>query len=412
MENSALRYKIYRVLLESDLTSKQREVVLEGWFDNLKDWLGAAKDTGKTDVGKIFADNKYNRRVKTVANNITKEIEGLKAVAKDAGVPEEVALELLNSILKGAGADPAKIETAADSPSTSGGEGSTGGSGGSSGGGGVTTVTADTLTSNPAAAAALSAAVSGRSAADAAAAAEQKKTNPKDMVKDWISGIAKGSGVDEAKTKKIVKALLDGEHIKIDLSSLAESLRRIKKVLAERKSFVTRRDPILERWQKLAGLSQLNEGPATDDIVDGLKSKKIKNDDDLRSAIKGYKGDDLKDLESNKDQVVGAVRGNPAFPGFDKKLEDMLQDLKKSDSKKAEDTPAAAPEGSSSGGEPAGGGSESGGAAAEDDSKEYENVFKDVRAKITDENIKDDEIKKVIKFIDLKDAKDAPVSIA
>ena len=109
MNDSALRYRLYQVLIETDLTQSQRDHLMEGWVDNLKAFAGAIKDTANVDVGKIFADAKFKRRVKVAGDNITKELQGLKDVAKTANVPEEVVMGMLNSILKGSGITPKDI---------------------------------------------------------------------------------------------------------------------------------------------------------------------------------------------------------------------------------------------------------------------------------------------------------------
>jgi len=381
MENSALRYKIYRVLLESDLTNEQREVVLEGWFDNLKSWLGAAKDTAGTDVKKIFSNNKLNRRVKYAADNITKEIEDLKSIAKDAGVTEEAALEMLNAILKGAGADPGKIEKAAESPGTSSGGESSGSSGGTK------TVDSATAAENPGVIARLLAAMSGKKGEEVASDVEEKKISAKNVLGNYVSLLSKTSGVDEAKTKKILRALMDGGHIEI--GGLPEGFKNRGKNLVLGNTIS--RDPILERWQSLAGL--VKESKATD-IFKAIKDDKITDADTLENVL----ADKLPHPEN-----FGVEKGGEALPdnikekiraAFKKKYPDEKADGK------SEDKPAEASREAGAGG-----------FDVEAAKKEFPSAFKEVRSKLDEKEVSDEEILKVMKTIDIKDSEGAEVSI-
>lgn len=268
MENSALRYKIYRVLLESDLTNEQREIVLEGWFDNLKSWLGAAKDTGQTDVGKIFANNKFNRRVKYAAENITKEIEDLKSIAKDAGVAEEATLELLNSILTGAGAEPAKIEKAAESPSTGG----TGSSETASPKPGSPITASDSSISTIVRAAA---AASGKDPEKVVAQAEEKKVDAPKASKALAKAISQQTKTNPEVAEKVINWLIKNNHL------LAEGGRRISEtaiLTAAKKSRMITESISVEKWCKIAGLI-------------------FEADDKKKEAAKKQFGDFLDDLQ-------------------------------------------------------------------------------------------------------------------
>lgn len=381
MENSVLRYKIYQALLESDLSDKQREVILETWFDNLKSWLGAVKDTGATDVGKIFANNKFNRRVKVSADNITKEIQDLKSIAKDAGVSEDAALELLNSILNGAGAEPAKIEKAAKSPGTL--------SGGESSGSSAGTRTVDTATAaeDPGVFSRLLAAMTGKKGDEVAADTEEKKVNAKTLMNNYVSLLSKTSGVDEAKTKKILKALMDGGHIEI--GGLPEGFRNRGKNLVL--GNVMSRDPVLERWQSLAGL--VKESKATD-IFKAIKDDKITDADTLENVL----ADKLPHPEN-----FGVEKGGEALPDNIKEKIRAAFKKKHPDEKadgKSEDKPAEASKEAAAGG-----------FDVEEAKKEFPNAFKGVRSKLDEKEVSDEEILKVMKTIDIKDSEGAEVSI-
>lgn len=283
MENSALRYKIYRVLLESDLTSEQREVILEGWFDNLKSWLGAVKDTGATDVGKIFKNAKYQRRVKVAADNISKEVDGLKAIAKDAGVSEEVAFELLNSILSGVGAEPSKIEKAAESPSVSGGSVSTSSAaqGGVKSGETVTTSNPNAVTTLVRAAAA----ATNQNPDKVVAQAEEKKINVPKATEVLAKAISSVSKVDAGKVSKILGFLIKNNHM------VAEG-RRVMSVDIKKAVFELAKrhndNLILERWNSISGIKQVLKEEADE-------GKKKKFEDVLDDVRKAFKPEELSD---------------------------------------------------------------------------------------------------------------------
>jgi hypothetical protein len=270
MENSALRYKIYQTLLEANLSDAQREVILEGWFDNLKSWLGAVKDTGATDIGKIFANNKFNRRVKVAADNITKEIQDLKSIAKDAGVSPEVALELLNSILTGAGAEPAKIEKAAESPSTGGSGSASAETAAPKSGSPITAGDSSVSTIVKAAAAA-----SGQDPEKVAAQAQEKKIDSPKASKALAKAISQQTKTNPEVAEKVINWLIKNNHL------LAEGGRRISETViltAAKKSRTITESISVEKWGKIAGL-----------IVEA--------DDKKKEAAKKQFGDFLDDLQ-------------------------------------------------------------------------------------------------------------------
>lgn len=266
MKSSNLRYKIYQALLESDLAPDQREALLEGWFDNLKDWLGAVKDTAKTDVSKIFSNNKYSRRVKTAADNITKELEGLKAIAKDAGVPEEVALELLNSILSSSGAEPEKISKAAETPSAAGGTGAS-----------ASPKPGSPIAANDSSVAAIvraAAAASGQDPEKVAAQAQEKKIDSPKASKALAKAISQQTKTNPEVAEKVINWLIKNNHL------LAEGGRSISETViftAVKKSRIITESISVEKWGKIAGLL-------------------VEADDKKKEAAKKQFGDFLDDL--------------------------------------------------------------------------------------------------------------------
>lgn len=403
MNEASLRYTAYKSLLEGRITQDQYDFITEAGVmsmlgSGVKNLFGALKK-GASTVKDTYNQDQFQDVKDAAEVAIKKLVKQLRTVgAKLEKSDEDVAgaiAAVLSGALQEAGIDP-KALLAVDKAipgMTAAGEGES--SGTSSGG---TVVTTDTITSNPSVAAALSAAATGGSAADAAAEAEKSKKNARDLVKDWVDGIVQGTGVEEKKTKKIVNTLLDAGRIKIDLSSLKESLRRFKKTLTERRMVYSRRDPILERWQRLAGIDILSEVDVPQEIEQKFKSGFMGKDSSYKvsvgKALQALKDDKL-DAEDEK-SLVQHVEDDDQTKSAVSNL------IKKSKGEDTEDKGATADSSKS--------GSEAG--SSGEDYKEYEGVFKEIRGKITDESITDDDIKKVIKFIDVKDAKDAPVSIA
>jgi len=447
MNESSLKYAAYKALLEGDITRGQYEFITEAGLvsriiKSLKSAGGAA--------AKTYKDEAYNDAQEYASQQLQKIVKQIYQAGAKAGQKKEEIDPIIAMILNQAMVD-SKIENPAlvfraleKSPEALEAVSEPSAASSSATGGGTTVVTTNSIAANPGVAAALAAGPAGSSAADAAADAEKSKKNTKDILKAWIDGIVTGTGVEEKKTKKIAKALLDGEHIKIDLSSLAESLRRMRRALVEKKA--SPQDPILERWQRLAGLSgkkRLLKENVADDYIATLEAYDEKKDGDFLNYYTGAGGG--RKLGSATDDDFAKIVNSPIVdklilqskdPEFDN-LKSFLSSFKEA-AADGEVTPeehkdlepladeadiellepddkegAAAGEGSGDGKAKDGDGSSKAGGpeASSAESSEYQNAFKDVRKRIADESITDDEILKVIKYIDVKDAKDAPLSI-
>lgn len=106
MNRQTVEYKLYQMILESDLSDEERFALLEAnilqkagdWFSGVSDWFGAAKDWVNSPLGTLFADAKLGRRMQTSIGNVKKEIEQLKKIAKEGGKNEK---EVIAAFIKG-----------------------------------------------------------------------------------------------------------------------------------------------------------------------------------------------------------------------------------------------------------------------------------------------------------------------
>lgn len=287
MENSALRYKLYRILLESDLSNDQRDFILESWFDNLKAWLGAAKDVGQTNIGKMFADKKYSRRIKVAADNITKEIQGLRDVAKDAGRSDEEVYEMLNAILSGAGAEPEKIEKAAESPSTP----ETDSKGSAEG----QVAPGAPVQFNPSSVSTLvkaAAQASGQDPEEVAAKAEEKKIDAQKATEALAKAISIISKVEAGKVLKIVNFLIKNKHMVVEGRAVktADLRKAVNEILKIKNDYL-----LIERWSAISGIPLLEQEAVPEEV----KKKFI----DLKSDIR----DSFDEKELSDDDILGVL---------------------------------------------------------------------------------------------------------
>jgi|LauGreDrversion4_2_1035121.scaffolds.fasta_scaffold09779_8 hypothetical protein len=114
LNESAVKYIAYQVMLESGLTASERDRLFEaGIMDKVIGWLGAGTDTVKKLGGaaaQLFKNSEFTRRMVSAEQAIGKEIDDLKALAGKAGQPEEAVYGILKQILDKAGAPSAQIE--------------------------------------------------------------------------------------------------------------------------------------------------------------------------------------------------------------------------------------------------------------------------------------------------------------
>lgn len=279
MNNSALKYRAYKALLESDLTDEQKNRLVEaGIFQKIADFFGAGKDVLTTDLKKIFSNNKYNRRAATAKKNIEKEIDELKAIAKDAGVSDEAVYDMLNLTLKAKDVSPEEV---ASPPKASAPEDS-----GQGGGnqqlqpGKAPKVDLGDASSKPAAQTSAGALVTNMlanaSGADPQKALDQAKEKDvpfQKAYKNLVNKVAEESEEEVSTVKKVLDWLLDNEKI-VPTTKVAfgESSLKGDKL-------------IFERWGRLAGVIK-----ESSESLDELSNEKEVGTGD--SADKGKPGEE------------------------------------------------------------------------------------------------------------------------
>ena len=278
MNNSAIKYRAYKALLEVNLTDQQRKKLIEAnIFQKIADFFGAGKDTLSTDLKKIFQNNKLGRRAATAKKNIEKEIDELLAIAKDAGVSKEAVFDMLNLTLNDRGISPAEV---ASPPRRE--------EGGSDEGSSEEIPAGRPIQLTRAAVAPLARAAASVMRQDPDRAAEQaaeKKVDAPKATQVLAKSLSSVTKVEAGKVAKILDFLIKNNHM------LAEGRRvndtDIKKVTNDLKKIQEDRI-VLERWNSISGLKQiLTEAP------DDVKKKKFEDViDDLR---KEFKADELSD---------------------------------------------------------------------------------------------------------------------
>ena len=379
-KQAAIQYKAYKLLLESDLTTEQREALIEiGFIDKIKSFFGAGAEVGG-DLAKVFKDKTYQKQLVASQKNIKKELEDLKAIGAKVGMGDDFVNQFLQSLMSGAGLDPAKVASAKPTDGEAKSEAGATGEEAKPG----TSVTPETLEKNPEVATKVIAAATGRPEEQVAAEIEKKKPDAAALTKLFSTAVAKLSNQKPDLVSKVLGALLSKGHIKLEGKTVNTRSALIK--MTKEAHTLCENVAVMDRWQTLAGLQNprsqlLYEGPATDELLKDIESKKIKSADALKAAVKGYKGDDLKDLESSQAQLIDAVKGDNAFPHFDTDLAAIIDDLKKGGAAKDEASPQDKKE-------------------AEKVKKEFGPAFKDVRAAIKPEEAGDEVLAAVIDAID------------
>lgn len=250
LTETTLRYITYQVLLESSLTSQERDRLIEaGLLDKIKGWLGGVKDAAAElggSAASLIKSKEFSRRMVSAEKNIRKEVDDLKALAQKAGQPEDAVYGILSKIMDKAGASTQQLSNP-PKPDASGGQGGT--SSGAKAKPGTPLKSGDASSTSNLAAAAGEAA--GQDPADAASA-EEKKVSPDKATEVLGKAIANKAGVDAKAGIAVVKALIDTGHL------VAEGMYRltssdVKRALNEIRG-AEQSENIFERWQGLAGL--------------------------------------------------------------------------------------------------------------------------------------------------------------
>lgn len=380
MNKKALEYEVYKAILETDLTSEQKQRLIEvGIFQKIAGWLGAGKDALTKDMSKFFADRKYGQFAAKAMQNIEKELESIKAAAKDATGNEGVVYDILKAILEKQGMSPQQVASGSGSEKAAEGGASGGGKPVSSG----QPVTMSAAGSNDQLLLQVLKAVlelkgvTGDKADEDAKEALDKAT-PEKALGEMVGAISGMTGVAQDKVQKVYKWLEDNKHIKVD-EVKAENFRRNLKPILKRKSsrLPLMNENMTQRWQKLAGIL-IMEGPATDELLEKIKKKEIKNNLDLEKAIKAAKPEEIKDFEESKESLSAAVKGDPAFGNLD--LDKMLAAAKQAGDKGEEQVKNPQ--------------------EAEAAAKQFKSLIDDARKQIKPEDVSDSELGAILGALD------------
>ena len=285
MNKKTFEYKLYQMILESDISDRDRKILLEaGIFQRIGDWFGAGKDLVSAPLGTLFSDAKYSRRLQTAQKNMEKEIQQLKDVGRDAKKDEkQVVIDFLRVFLAGQGISAAAL---AQKPKETEPSKETGGN--ISGqelpaGTPVSPTSPDFLQML----AQLIADASGKKVQDVADEANKKKVDAKSMTLTLAQACSKATGVKTDSALKVVTALLKTGHF---ILPVVEGLIR-KMIKSQGDSNL-----IFERWEQLAGL--LNED-AYSNLASKIDSGEISAAEVLVTRMKKYG----KELRPSADQM-------------------------------------------------------------------------------------------------------------
>lgn len=241
--------RVRRLVREGRLSSTQAGRLEEaGFFQKIVDFFGAASDTVTGDLKKVFQNNKVNRRAATAKKNIQKEIEELKAIAKEAGVSEDAVMQMLNLTFKDAGVDPTQVSSAPVASTRDEDEAETAAP--------AKPLAPDSKASvAPLAAAAAQAA--GQDPQKAQQQAAEKGIDVPKVTQVLAKAVASSAGTPVELTGKVIDWLMKNKHMQaeggraLDNATLLEAAREAAQL--------ARGSRLQERWGMLAGLPILEE---------------------------------------------------------------------------------------------------------------------------------------------------------
>jgi hypothetical protein len=282
MNNAAIKYKLYKQLLEGNISNRQYDMLLElGIIDKLKSFFGAGAEVGG-DLAKLFKDKANQKQLVAAKNNIGKAVKDLKDIAAKAGMGDDVVNQFLQDVLKGSQVDPGAVASAQPTSGEAGKEAST--TAGPKPGALVDPSKPEEAVPAIAAAAAQAA---GQDPEKAKEQAEEKKVDVPKATQVLAKAISTTSKVDPGKVAKIIDFLVQNKHM------MAEGRRVMTADIvaaAREASSRSRHLLVLERWNSMAGVGLLNEEAAKPD-----EAKKKKFEDLIDDIRKKFKPEELSD---------------------------------------------------------------------------------------------------------------------
>ena len=392
---NSYRYGAYQALLEEKITRNEYEMLVEagGIIDKLvskvKGFFGGI-GPGSEAFKKASSSKAFSSYLPQAQKGLKDIVDSLRKYAGSVeGIDvEQVVNETLMGLLNSVGTTPKEIDDAEKSAKSgeSGGE-SSAGTGAESG----TTISTATINSNPAAAAALVADATGKPEEAVAAELEKKKPDIAALSSVLGNAIGKLTSVDGSVATKVVKALIDKGHLKLENRRPLTRLGLINAI--NEAKYLNDQIDIMNRWQKLAGLNESLlverefDKAQFDKVLAAIESGELKTIDALNLRMKSIGKQGLTKA-AKKELISSFEKKNP-----------------KEDKKEVEKTVEAVPEAKPTEGEAKEG-------KKEDDKskpdakpteavkKEFGPAFKDVRAVIKPEEADDDTLAKVIDTID------------
>jgi len=387
---NSYRYGAYQALLEEKITRNEYEMLVEagGIIDKLvskvKGFFGGI-GPGSEAFKKASSSKAFSSYLPQAQKGLKDIVDSLRKYAGSVeGIDvEQVVNETLMGLLNSVGTTPKEIDDAEKSAKSgeSGGE-SSAGTGAESG----TTISTATINSNPAAAAALVADATGKP--EEAVAAELEKKKPDIAALSSVLGNAIGNltSVDGNVATKVVKALIDKGHLKLENGN--SLTRRSLMNFVNEVNELNNQYNLMERWSQLAGIHESllverdADTAAFDELMKMIDSGEVKTTEALNQWLQGPKGQKAGLTKAMKKQLIAA---------FEKKnTKEDKKEVEKivSDAPEAKEVPGqkeASPEGEKK---------------TEEVKKEFGPAFKDVRAVIKPEEADDDTLAKVIDTID------------
>ncbi len=356
MNDAALKYKIYKILLESDVSKNQRDLMVElGIVDTIKSMFkGAGKTAGK--AAAILKDEFAQEKLGAAQKNLKSAIDDLRDIAKKAGKDDAFVNALLQQLMQNSGADPQAV--AAASPEAAAGESGGKGSGKTAAAPAAgATITTQAITQNPNLATALIAAATDKKPAEVAPKVEEKKPDATAVTKLVARAASKATGVKDDLAGKVIQTLFDAGRLKL------ESRKEKSDVITEQ----------FGRWQQLAKLPQglLVEGQKEDKWIAMVDKGDFKTEDELQKAF---------------EEKMGKA---PGFPRLgDQGKQRVIAKLKEKS-------------GAGSGKQGADAGKQDTDTAKEESGKGAPSeLSKIVRSKIKPEELSDDDLNKVVNWVD------------
>lgn len=384
---NSYRYGAYQALLEEKITRNEYEMLVEagGIIDKLvskvKGFFGGI-GPGSEAFKKASSSKAFSSYLPQAQKGLKDIVDSLRKYAGSVeGIDvEQVVNETLMGLLNSVGTTPKEIDDAEKSAKSgeSGGETSSAGTGAETG----TTISTATISSNPAAAAALVADATGKP--EEAVAAELEKKKPDIAALSSVLGNAIGNlaSVDGSVATKVVRALIDKGHLKLENRRPLTRLGLIN-VINEAK-YLNDQIDIMNRWQKLSGLNESLlverefDKAKFDKVLAAIESGELKTIDALNLRMKSIGKQGLTKA-AKKELISSFEKKNP-----------------KEDKKEVEKTVEAVPEAKPTEGDK----SKPDAKPTEAVKKEFGQAFKDVRAVIKPEEADDDILARVINTID------------